>query len=317
MKSRLRRPHNPQVPPWLAGGFVWSFAVDDQGGRTTRTACRWVRFSAALGDDARISLIDSCFPSALPGCSSRLSSPESGMVQKQVTPQGWLGSTPAGRRPQIRGFRAGGSLAVASSTPATQLLSPAKMLKLNHAEKPGLQPGGWRFDPARLHSMLNDSDRITSHLLLQRPKFEPSALNPTRAPSSFLRHLRHLRHCVIPIEAKPHSREPTCAPSSSLRHRRHLRHLRRHLRHCVIPIEAKPPATNRLAHYHRHCVIGVIYVICVVICVIASYRSKPIHQPRNDLRTIIVAASSASYRSKPTRQPRSDACTIKDRVWME
>ncbi|MGD0040041.1 MAG: hypothetical protein ABSE84_06395, partial [Isosphaeraceae bacterium] len=46
---------------------------------------------------------------------------------------GWLGSTPEGRRPQIRGFRAGGSLAVASSTPATQLLSPANMLKLNHA----------------------------------------------------------------------------------------------------------------------------------------------------------------------------------------
>jgi hypothetical protein len=56
-------------------------------------------------------------------------------VQKQVTPQGWLGSTPEGRRPQFRDFRAGGSLAVASSTPATQLLSPAKMLRLNHAEK--------------------------------------------------------------------------------------------------------------------------------------------------------------------------------------
>jgi hypothetical protein len=32
-----------------------------------------------------------------------------------------------------RGFRAGGSLAVASSTPATPLLSTAKMLTLNHA----------------------------------------------------------------------------------------------------------------------------------------------------------------------------------------
>jgi hypothetical protein len=48
----------------------------------------------------------------------------------------WLGSTPERRRPQIRGFRAGGSLAVANSTPATQLLSPAKMLKLNHAQNP-------------------------------------------------------------------------------------------------------------------------------------------------------------------------------------
>ncbi|MGA2704025.1 MAG: hypothetical protein ABSH35_23365, partial [Isosphaeraceae bacterium] len=41
------------------------------------------------------------------------------MVQTQVTALGWLGSTPEGRRPQIRGWRAGGSLAVASSTPAT------------------------------------------------------------------------------------------------------------------------------------------------------------------------------------------------------
>jgi hypothetical protein len=56
-------------------------------------------------------------------------------VQKQVTQEGWLGSMPEGRRPQIRGFRAGGSLAVASLTPATQLLSPAKMMKLNHAGK--------------------------------------------------------------------------------------------------------------------------------------------------------------------------------------
>src|SRR5271157_1093387 len=64
---------------------------------------------------------------------------------------GWLGATPEGRRPQIRGFRAGGSLAVASSTPATQLLSPAKMLKLNHAqfrwhersEGPGEKAASW------------------------------------------------------------------------------------------------------------------------------------------------------------------------------
>ena len=49
------------------------------------------------------------------------------MVQKRVTVQGWLGSTPEGQRPQIRGLRAGGSLAVASSIPATQLSSPARL----------------------------------------------------------------------------------------------------------------------------------------------------------------------------------------------
>src|SRR5271165_2707669 len=49
------------------------------------------------------------------------------MVQKRVTVQGWLGSTPEGQRPQIRGLRTGGSLAVASSIPATQLSSPARL----------------------------------------------------------------------------------------------------------------------------------------------------------------------------------------------
>src|SRR5271157_71265 len=49
------------------------------------------------------------------------------MVQKRVPAQGWLGSTPEGQRPQIRGLRAGGSLAVASSIPATQLSSPARL----------------------------------------------------------------------------------------------------------------------------------------------------------------------------------------------
>ena len=52
------------------------------------------------------------------------------MVQTQVTAQGCLGSTPEGRRPQIRGW---GSLAVSSPTPATPLLSPAKIRELNHA----------------------------------------------------------------------------------------------------------------------------------------------------------------------------------------
>src|SRR5271157_4914192 len=55
------------------------------------------------------------------------------MVQTQVTAQGCLGSTPEERRPQIRGWRAGGSLAVSSPTPATPLLSPAKIRELNHA----------------------------------------------------------------------------------------------------------------------------------------------------------------------------------------
>ena len=62
---------------------------------------------------------------------------------------------------------------------------------------PGLQPGGCRFDPGRLHSMLNESDRTSSHLHRQRAKSEPSALNLTC----------HLyRHCVICVTASDRSK---------------------------------------------------------------------------------------------------------------
>src|SRR5271165_4313916 len=78
--------------------------------------------------------------------------PFSGMVQKRVTAQGWLGSTPEGQRPQIRGLRAGRSLAVASSIPATQRSSPARLaervvtphapMTLGPTTFPGRQKGG-------------------------------------------------------------------------------------------------------------------------------------------------------------------------------
>ena len=44
-------------------------------------------------------------------------------------------SRPEGRRPQSRGLRAGGSPAIANSTPGTQTFLPAKAHKLNHAQK--------------------------------------------------------------------------------------------------------------------------------------------------------------------------------------
>ena len=74
-----------------------------------------------------------------------------GMVQKRVTAQGWLGSTPEGQRPQIRGLRAGGSLAVASSIPATQLSSPARLAErvvTPHAPRPN-DVGGPTTFPGR------------------------------------------------------------------------------------------------------------------------------------------------------------------------
>src|SRR4029077_7171504 len=53
---------------------------------------------------------------------------------------GWLGSTRGGRRPQIRSLRTGGSLAVASSTPTTQLLSPARAANLKRAKMRRTKP---------------------------------------------------------------------------------------------------------------------------------------------------------------------------------
>jgi len=81
------------------------------------------------------------------------------MVQTQVTAQGWLGSTPEGRRPQIRGWRAGGSLAVASSTPATPLFSPAQIRELNHSWSPAGQAGLWvGFRPGQGFDLPSGSD---------------------------------------------------------------------------------------------------------------------------------------------------------------
>jgi hypothetical protein len=81
---------------------------------------------------------------------------KSGTVRKQVIRRAWLGSTPEGRHPQIRGFRAGGSLAVANSTAATQVLSPAKLLKLNNAtlaNRASSKSGkSGRSEPRRNHS---------------------------------------------------------------------------------------------------------------------------------------------------------------------
>jgi len=97
---------------------------------------------------------------ALIGCHARRRSQDQG-----ITEQGWLGSTPAGRHPQTRCPRAGGSLAVASSTPATQLLSPSKILKLNHAWR-----GSVHTNPTRKRG------RLYGHVprLLRLGKIRPS-----------------------------------------------------------------------------------------------------------------------------------------------
>ncbi len=112
--------HHPRSKPWYhnlpdssRGAFSWPIRdLPDRAGSARRGTSRP--------------------PAAIQAGGSR------GMVQTQVTAQGWLGSTPAGRRPQIRGWRAGGSLAVDSSTPATPLLSPAKIRELNHAAERAL-----------------------------------------------------------------------------------------------------------------------------------------------------------------------------------
>src|SRR5271157_2777913 len=77
------------------------------------------------------------------------------MVQKRVTAQGWLGSTPEGQRPQIRGLRGGGSLVVASSIPATQLSSPARLAERGDPAASGdLRLGhAWRRGSIPLHAL--------------------------------------------------------------------------------------------------------------------------------------------------------------------
>src|SRR5208337_3828869 len=98
------------------------------------------------------------------------------MVQTQVTAQGWLGSTPEGRRPQIRGWRAGGSLAVASSTPATPLF----FTRADPAVEPCLIPGGPCWSLSRLPAW-----PVLRSPLLERPGMA-SAL-----------HAIHARKCYV------------------------------------------------------------------------------------------------------------------------
>ena len=77
---------------------------------------------------------------------------------------------------------------------------------------------------------------------------------------------------------------------------------------------SQPPATYRLAHHHRHCVIGVIRV---VIGVIASYRSKPIPLPRTDLRHHHRHCAICVIPVEANPPAAIRLCPTKDRVWME
>jgi len=100
-------------------------------------------------------------------------------------------------RPQSRGFRAGGLLAVASSTPATQLLSPAKMLKLNHAAAMGtafavrgLGLNCWvrgAFWEKCRPIVSEKRDTKLWQGLLTLPRRRPKDRSPTRTPAGNLR----------------------------------------------------------------------------------------------------------------------------------
>src|SRR5271166_4834983 len=119
--DRSRALERVYASPWLP---CWSFS-------SARTACTPEVPASERAAHPSATPRDSCRPdwglhcAGTGGGSGRTEA--RGMVQKRVTAQGWLGSTPEGQRPQIRGLRAGGSLAVASSIPATQLSSPARL----------------------------------------------------------------------------------------------------------------------------------------------------------------------------------------------
>ena len=119
--DRSRALERVYASPWLP---CWSFS-------SARTACTPEVPASERAAHPSATPRDSCRPDwglHCGGTGGGLGRTEArGMVQKRVTAQGWLGSTPEGQRPQIRGLRAGGSLAVASSIPANQLSSPARL----------------------------------------------------------------------------------------------------------------------------------------------------------------------------------------------
>src|SRR5271157_1698806 len=66
-------------------------------------------------------------------CDPYLNHAERGHGSKAGYSSGWLGSTPGGRRAQIRGLRAGARWLL-PPRPQPQLLSPARVATLNHAQ---------------------------------------------------------------------------------------------------------------------------------------------------------------------------------------
>ncbi len=102
-------------------------------------------------------------------------------------------------------------------------------------------------DPARETSL------TLRHLRHCVTPLDASSYDPARETSLTLRHLRHLRHCVTPRD--PASR--FAETSSTVRHHRHFRCLR----YCVAPIDPasraltrETPSTLRHLRHLRHCV---------------------------------------------------------------
>ena len=72
------------------------------------------------------------------------------MVQKRVPAQGWLGSTPEGQRPQIRGLRAGGCAGCCQLDPShPTLVTCAVGREGRHAARPNDVGGQPPFPGAR------------------------------------------------------------------------------------------------------------------------------------------------------------------------
>jgi hypothetical protein len=107
-RQRFRR---AMITGWLAfqESGQWSVASESEGREITLHAPRLTRLAASRKSGSFASPIPLSFALShtLPMTNTRAIGFVLDMVQTQVTAQGWLGSTPEERRPQIGGWRAG------------------------------------------------------------------------------------------------------------------------------------------------------------------------------------------------------------------
>ena len=142
--DRSRALERVYASPWLP---CWSFS-------SARTACTPEVPASERAAHPSATPRDSCRPDwglHCGGTGGGLGRTEArGMVQKRVTAQGWLGSTPEGQRPQIRGLRARGLAGCCQLDPSQPTIVTCEVGREGrHAPRPNDVGGQPRFPGAR------------------------------------------------------------------------------------------------------------------------------------------------------------------------